>query len=148
MDTTALACGAHGDAVDYVAQAMGLTARDALEQINRDFGLGLARGGRLSPFERAKAAREAQAHRDRRRAVQMALHAAETAYLDALSEWLRLERNRDDYAPKAAGEAWHPLFVEALQQGALWDFGAAVDRGDVGDGGPVCDECALQADGG
>ena len=112
-------CGAHGDAVDYVAQVMGLTARDALEMINRDFGLGLACGGRLTPFERTKAAREAQAHRDWRRALQMALDAAETVYLDALSEWLRLERNKDDYAPKAAGEAWHPLFVEALQQGAL-----------------------------
>lgn len=38
-----------------------------------------------------------------------------TAWLDAHSELIRLERQKIDYRPKSACEELHPKFIEALQ---------------------------------
>lgn len=110
-------CGAHGDVTDFVGQLYGLDVGAALDKLNADYGLGF-QDRRPTLQERANAQRRAWQRRREAERLQAACDAAETAYLEALDEWLRLDRNRQDHAPATPGEAWDPLFSEALRKEA------------------------------
>jgi len=109
-------CKAHGDVLDFVGKVLGVTMIQAAKRINNDFGLGLPLGHKVTVSQVAEAAR--QRHRiaqDRERAL-VEGETASREYWGAFDEWLRLDRNREEYAPKAPWDSWHPLFVEALQK--------------------------------
>ena len=121
-------CGAHGDVLDFVGRVLDVKAMDAVARINADFGLGLPvdRKPKLSDLQRgSKRIRDNTLSRQRE---QERKDKAFDAYLDALEELIRLENNRDEYAPVNRDDLWHPLFVEALQKleyqrylaGELW----------------------------
>jgi len=108
-------CGAHGDAVDFVARLQGIAPAAAIERINADFALGL-------PVGRKPTLRELAANGSTRRGsisvekARVEKERTDDAYYAALAEYLRLYRNKRDFAPQTEQEEWHPLFVEALQK--------------------------------
>lgn len=109
-------CGAGGSVIDFVMLLFGLGFREAVFKINYDFGLNLLAGRPNSIREQR---RIAQAEQERQAAVKtekMRQEARRRAYHGLLDEWIRLDCNRRDYAPKTMDEPWHPLFVESLQK--------------------------------
>ena len=48
--------------------------------------------------------------------------AKKRAYTEEWDEWMRLDFNRINYAPKSPSDEWHPLFVEALQKMAYQEY--------------------------
>lgn len=47
-------CGAHGDAIDFVARTFGIGQYEAACKINEDFNLGINTGHRLTSSERSE----------------------------------------------------------------------------------------------
>lgn len=109
-------CQAHGDVINFVQQHFGLSFKDALSKINDDFHLGLPISRRADDEHSRKMRKEAQ----RRRAIADAARREHDrlckAYNDALAEWVRLDRQRTECAPKSQSEPLNPLYVEALQK--------------------------------
>ena len=109
-------CNEAGDLISFVRKFFDLSFNDTIIKLNEDFGLGLPVGKKLDPrkelamgkkwFERKQALKREQAETER----------IETAYWKAHDEWLRLERQKNEYAPKVNTDPLHPLFVEALQK--------------------------------
>ena len=98
-------CGADGDVIDFVARLHGMGARPAAEKLAADFHIPYEKTGR-KPTRVSSVRSEAQQYRQ-----------LEARCFRVLSDYLNLLRQRAaDYAPQPEDEAWHPLFVEALQK--------------------------------
>lgn len=108
-------CNESGDMLSFVKKFFDISFNDTIIKLNDDFRLGLPIGEKLDPrkelamgkkwFERKQALKREQAEAER----------IDRAYWSAHDKWLRLERQRNEYAPKTSTEPFHPLFVEALQ---------------------------------
>ena len=100
-------CGADGDVIDFTAKLYGFDAKSAAEKMAADFRIPYEQSDCLQPKKRSVSKKP-----EERRYCEMEEKCVRVlAYYDhLLRQW---ERN---YAPQAAGEPWHPLFVEALQQ--------------------------------
>lgn len=108
-------CQAHGDVINFVQQYFALPFRDALSKINNDFHLGLPINTSVDAEKRRQMRREAEERRERREAIRKEHDRLYKAYDDALAEWIRLDRQRMDFAPKTLSEPFGGLYVEALQ---------------------------------
>lgn len=109
-------CGESGDVITFVMKYFGVAFREAIGKINEDFSLGLPIGEKMDRRKRLDVARRAfERKQELKRAEEERLQRREQ-YDMALSEWVRLDRNKREYAPKTPGEAWHPLFTEALEK--------------------------------
>lgn len=106
-------CGAHGDALDFVQRYFKLSFTDAIAKVNFDFRLGLPIGS-----NDRKAREKAQAEAERRRQQLFVFNKEherlKRAYDDALTEWVRLDRQRRENAPQNESDAPNALFAEAL----------------------------------
>lgn len=109
-------CKATGDVIDFVQQHFGLSFRDAISKINDDFRLGLPINSQMDDEQRRQLRREADERRRHRDAVRKDRDRLYKACDDALAEWIRLDRQRTEYAPKGPSEALDDRFVEALQK--------------------------------
>lgn len=107
-------CNANGDVIDFVQQHFHLPFRDALGKINNDFGLGLPINSHLDYEKRRQMQREAEERRRKRDAVKKEHERLCEAYDVAFDEWLRLCRQKEEYAPRTPSEPFNPTFVEAL----------------------------------
>lgn len=113
-------CGEKGDVITFVRKLFGLSCSEALKKIDSDFMLGLY--GQLS-FDEIRsahyAAKAQKAKADKERAEKQHI---EDEYWTAYNEYWRLKENKKQYAPKSSTEELHPLYVEALQKLAHWEF--------------------------
>lgn len=100
-------CGADGDVIDFTARLYGLDTKSAAEKLAADFQIPYTHNKRketVKKFVREKS--EEQMYRELEQKCCRVL----SDYLHLLQHWKRA------YAPKPEDEAWHPLFVEALQK--------------------------------
>ena len=108
-------CGAHGNVIDFVKKFFNLNFYEAINKINDDFSLGLPIGKKIDKRTRLEVARKAfEANKEREREKEKRKKAKE-AYYKALDNWIRLDKQRQQYKPKNSGEELHPLFVEAIK---------------------------------
>ncbi len=113
-------CGESGDVITFVMRLFGLSFKEALRKIDTDFSLCLFEKPTLAEYRKAqRAMEEMRAKREREKQEK---EARESAYWEAYDEWLRLTRNKEQYAPKSPEEEWHPLFVEALEKLTLQEY--------------------------
>lgn len=109
-------CGENGSVIDFVMKLFNLGFREAVYKINYDFGLGISVGSPNNIREQRQIAKAEQERGKAMQAEQMRREARRRAYNGLLDEWIRLDRNRREYAPQTEAEPWHPLFVESLQK--------------------------------
>lgn len=110
-------CGVGGDVFKLVGQLTGVSKPiDVLKMLNADFCLGLDLDRKQDRRE-LMAAQDRLKQRERQRALQQAFDdwlrnalITCTSYAKLLRDW------RLQYAPKAEGEPFHPLFEESLSQ--------------------------------
>lgn len=126
-------CGAHGDAVDFVAGVLDVSPLDAIKRINEDFALRLPIGRRSTLREIAATQRRMAEVRLKRTRIQREMEQADRAYYSALDEWLRLDRQYHDHRPVERDAPLHPLFREAARGLAVARYAleAAEERRDL-----------------
>lgn len=108
-------CGYNADAIKFVQDYFSLSFADAVSKINMDFSLGLPIGERIDKRRQTDMARQAFLRKQEQKKKEEEHERYLTAWLDAHSELIRLERQKNDYRPKSACEELHPKFIEALQ---------------------------------
>lgn len=109
-------CGSGGDVIHFAQHIFGIPFPAALAKLNADFQCGVI-------LDRKPTIREQRSAQNRHREI-LAKRAAEEAkrkayddlYDELWGEWVRLDRNRMDYAPKTPEDELHPLFVEAVHK--------------------------------
>ncbi len=109
-------CKSGGDVIHFVRHIFSIPFPAALDKLNTDFRCGaiLDRRPTLREQREAQARHRAiVAERERQEAEKRAY---EDLYWQTWDEWIRLDRNRAEYAPQSTSAEWHPLFVEALQK--------------------------------
>jgi DNA primase len=109
-------CGSGGDVIKFVQHTFGLDFRAALAKINADFGLGIPLDRRMTLREQRDADRKQREVAEKREREEEEKRARKKLYWELWDEWIRLDRNRTEYAPQEPGDEFHPLFVEALQK--------------------------------
>ena len=107
------ACGAKGDAVNYVAILFGLSQFEAAKKINEDFSLEI-------PIEKTEIRRKQKekvpTKEERIQFVQKKIDGWVKDAVNVLLRYLRwMEFWKEFYKPESMEEEWRPLFVEALQ---------------------------------
>ena len=113
------ACGAKGDAVNYVAVLFGLSQFEAAKKINEDFPLGIPIekqevGRKRKPEVRKK--EKVQTKEERIQFVQKKIDRWAKDAVNVLLRYLQwIEFWKEFYKPESTEEEWHPLFAEALQ---------------------------------
>ena len=113
------ACGAKGDAVNYVAVLFGLSQFEAAKKINEDFSLGIPIEKTETRRKQNLGAREKEkvpTKEERIRFVQKKIDQWAKDATNVLLRYLRwMEFWKEFYKPEFTEEEWHPLFAEALQ---------------------------------
>ena len=113
------ACGAKGDAVNYVAILFGLSQFEAAKKINEDFALGIPIGKQEVRKKREPEVRKKEkvpTKEERMQFVQKKIDKWARDATNVLLRYLRwMEFWKEFYKPECMEEEWHPLFVEALQ---------------------------------
>ena len=113
------ACGAKGDAVNYVAVLFGLSQFEAAKKINEDFPRGIPIekqevGRKRKPEVRKK--EKVQTKEERIQFVQKKIDRWAKDAVNVLLRYLQwIEFWKEFYKPESTEEEWHPLFAEALQ---------------------------------
>ena len=111
------ACGAKGDAVNYVAVLFGLSQFEAAKKIIEDFSLGI-------PIEQPKRKQNSgfkkiekvPTKEERIQFVQKKIDGWARDAANVLLRYLRwMEFWKEFYKPESVETEWHPLFAEALQ---------------------------------
>jgi DNA primase len=101
-------CGAHGDVIDLAAQLYGVDSREAIRITAELAGISAVSDTK----EYAERARKARMEATQRNTT---IEALKHSYDKLLAEFVRLERNKTEYAPRSPDETdLHPLFREAL----------------------------------
>lgn len=97
-------CQADGDVISFTARLFHISPKEAARQLANDFGI---RYDMSIPYTARKRPITTKEFFD-----QQLAHCYQVliAYRNQLVEW------RELYAPKTPTEAWHPRFVEALQE--------------------------------
>lgn len=114
-------CGG-GDVISFVQKLFNLSFADTLKKIDTDFNLGLYGEKSLEDLRKSRwQSRQIRAKQERIKAEKK--H-ADDEYWKVFDEWLRLDRNKQDYAPKCLEdmENPHPLFVEACHKLAYQEY--------------------------
>lgn len=113
------ACGAKGDAVNYVAVLFGLSQLEAAKKINDDFSLNLSIGTSGANRNRkleVKKKEKVLTKEERMQFVQKKIEQWAKYASDVLLRYLRwMEFWKEFYKPESMEAEWNPLFVEALQ---------------------------------
>ncbi|MGN0252118.1 MAG: CHC2 zinc finger domain-containing protein [Oliverpabstia sp.] len=113
------ACGAKGDAVNYVAVLFGLSQFEAAKKINEDFALEISIGQpevKRKQNSGANKKEKVPTKEERIQFVQKKIDGWAKDAANVLMRYLRwMEFWKKFYKPESMEEEWHPLFVEALQ---------------------------------
>ena len=120
------ACGAKGDAVNYVAILFGLSQFEAAKKINEDFALGIPIGKEEVRKKREPEVRKKEkvpTKEERMQFVQKKIDKWARDAVDVLLRYLRwMEFWNEFYKPESMEAEWHPLFAEALQNESKISF--------------------------
>ena len=113
------ACGAKGDAVNYVAVLFGLSQFEAAKKINDDFSLGISienTGIRRKQNSGVREKEKIPTKEERIQFVQKKIGVWVKDDVNVLLRYLRwMEFWKEFYKPESMEAEWNPLFVEALQ---------------------------------
>ena len=113
------ACGAKGDAVNYVAVLFGLSQFEAAKKINDDFSLGISienTGIRRKQNSGVREKEKIPIKEERIQFVQKKIDGWAKDAVNVLLRYLRwMEFWKEFYKPESMEAEWNPLFVEALQ---------------------------------
>ncbi len=113
------ACGAKGDAVNYVAILFGLSQFEAAKKINEDFALGIPIGKTEIRIKQNSGAREKEMVPTKEERIQFVQKKIDKWAKDASNVLLRylrwMEFWKEFYKSESMEAEWHPLFAEALQ---------------------------------
>ena len=113
------ACGAKGDAVNYVAALFGLSQLEAAKKINEEFTLGIPIGKQEVRKKREPEVWKREKVPTKEERMQFVQKKIDKWARDAANVLLRYLRWREFwkefYKPESTEEEWHPLFAEALQ---------------------------------
>ena len=113
------ACGAKGDAVNYVVALFGLSQLEAAKKINEDFSLGIPLGKQEVGRKRKPEVRKKEKIPTKEERIQFVQKKIDGWAKDAANVLLRYLRWivfwKEFYKPESTEEEWHPLFAEALQ---------------------------------
>lgn len=113
------ACGAKGDAVNYVAALFGLSQFEAAKKINEDFSLRISIEKTETRRKQNLGAREKEKVPTKEERIQFVQKKIDQWAKDASNVLLRylrwMEFWKGFYKPKSMEEEWYPLFAEALQ---------------------------------
>lgn len=113
------ACGAKGDAVNYVAVQFGLSQFEAAKKINEDFSLGISIGQSVVGKKQKPEVQDKEKILTKEERIQFVQKKIDKWAKDAANVLLRylrwIEFWKEFYKPKSTEEEWHPLFAEALQ---------------------------------
>ncbi len=109
-------CGAKGNVITFVRDMFGLDSAGAAEKLNRDFGLGLPIGQRMTIRQRREYMEIAKRRETERREKRLEEERHQRFIDELRDEYARLDRNRILYAPKSPDEEWHPLYIEAIRK--------------------------------
>ena len=102
-------CGATGDVIDFVSLLHGISAKEAALMLARDFSIPCGDG--------TDAPRQSAVKNLRQEAEEQKYRRMERHCFQVLADYYHLLRRwREEHAPCQPDEAWHPLFVEALQR--------------------------------
>lgn len=107
-------CKATGDVIDFVVNYFKIPFREALSKINSDFLLGLPIDNPIDVETRKRIYREIEERKAKYKRLKIEHEILQKAYDYAFDEFVRLERQRFEYAPKSPSEPFHDLFVEAV----------------------------------
>ncbi len=102
-------CQADGDVIDFVSRLEAVSPKEAALMLAQDFSI---------PYEdREPPGRSKEAQAPAGNPRKNSFGRMERYCFRVLADYLpSLRRWKRDYAPKMPEEAWHPLFVEALQK--------------------------------
>ena len=113
------ACGAKGDAVNYVAVLFGLSQFEAAKKINDDFSLGISienTGIRRKQNSGVREKEKIPTKEERIQFVQKKIGGWVKDAVNVLLRYLRwMKFWKEFYKPESMEAEWNPLFVEALQ---------------------------------
>ena len=113
------ACGAKGDAVNYVAVLFGLSQFEAAKKINEDFALGIPIGKQEVRKKREPEVwkkEKVPTKEERMQFVQKKIDKWARDAANVLLRYLRwMEFWKEFYKPESMEAEWNPLFVEDLQ---------------------------------
>ncbi len=113
------ACGAKGDAVNYVVALFGLSQLEAAKKINEDFSLNISIGTSGANRNRkleVKKKEKVLTREERMQFVQKKIEQWAKYASDVLLRYLRwMEFWKEFYKPESMEAEWNPLFVEDLQ---------------------------------
>lgn len=115
-------CGEKGDVITFVQKLFNLSFADTLRKIDTDFNLGLY--GEKSLEDLRQSRWQSKGIKAKQERIKAEKQHADDEYWAVFDEWLRLDRNKRDYAPKCLEdlENPNPLFVEALQKLAYQEY--------------------------
>ena len=120
------ACGAKGDAVNYVAILFGLSQFEAAKKINEDFALGIPIGKQEVRKKREPEVwkkEKVPTKEERMQFVQKKIDKWARDAANVLLRYLRwMEFWNEFYKPESMEAEWHPLFAEALQNESKISF--------------------------
>ena len=120
------ACGAKGDAVNYVDILFGLSQFEAAKKINEDFALGIPIGKQEVRKKREPEVRKKEkvpTKEERMQFVQKKIDKWARDAANVLLRYLRwMEFWNEFYKPESMEAEWHPLFAEALQNESKISF--------------------------
>ena len=120
------ACGAKGDAVNYVAILFGLSQFEAAKKINEDFALGIPIGKQEVRKKREPEVwkkEKVPTKEERMQFVQKKIDKWARDAANVLLRYLRwIEFWNEFYKPESMEAEWHPLFAEALQNESKISF--------------------------
>ena len=113
------ACGAKGDAVNYVAVLFGLSQFEAAKKINEDFAMGISIAQPEVKRKQNSGAGKKEKVPTKEERIQFVQKKIDGWAKDAENVLLRylrwMEFWKKFYKPESMEEEWHPLFVEVLQ---------------------------------
>ena len=108
-------CNETADVISFVQKYFNLDFKETLQKLNDDFGLNLPIGERLSQKQQLTIAKEKHKREQAKKQKEKAYEEILSAFLNAHSEVIRLERQASQYRPKYFTDEPHPLFIDYLQ---------------------------------
>lgn len=106
-------CGESADQIGFVQKYFSLNFSEAVSKINDDFCLGLPIGERIDKRRQSDMAKQAFLKKQEQKKREQERESLLKQWADLHGEFIRMERNQKDFAPKNPDEEPHPLFVEA-----------------------------------
>ena len=103
-----------GNVISFVMALFNISFKEAIVRIDSDFNLGINFTKKLSIREKQELRKQDRLRRDKIAKEEQDKNDISDMYYFILSEWVRFDRNKQDYAPKTETEEWHPKYCEAL----------------------------------